>query len=128
MHVLCLCARWCQLCNAYRETFEAVAARHRAHQFAFIDIEDEASLLELIEAVDVVDFPTLLIIDAAGLQFSGSVTPHIETLERLIRAADSGSFVPPQIGLEPGALQALLEGISTRHLYWAAPAPNVSAP
>lgn len=128
MHVICLCAQWCRLCNTYRETFEALAARYKEHQFAFIDIEDEADLLESIEAVDVVDFPTLLIIDAAGLRFSGPVTPHSETLERIVLAAGTGSLPPPQLFLETGALKVLLQGIAARHLYLAVPAGELPGP
>lgn len=119
MHVICLCARWCRLCDAYRATFEAVAARYRAHQFAFVDIEDEANLLESIEAGDVVDFPTLLIVDAAELRFSGPVTPYSETLERIVRAAETVSLPPPQPSFGPGALQVLLQSLAARHLYLA---------
>lgn len=128
MYVICLCARWCQLCNTYRETFVATAARHNEHQFAFIDIEDEADLLEPIEVADVVDFPTLLIIDAAGLQFFGPITPHSETLERIVRAAETGCLPPPRALLVSGALQVLLQGIAARHLYVAAPAGKLDVP
>ena len=128
MHVICLCARWCRLCNTYRETFEALAARYKEHQFAFIDIEDEAELLESIEAVDVVDFPTLLIIDAAGLRFYGPITPHSETLERIVLAAGTGSLPPPQSFLGSGAIQVLLQGIAARQLYVVVPAEKPAVP
>lgn len=116
------------MCNAYLETFEALAARHKEHQFAFIDIEDEADLLEPMEAADVVDFPTLMIIDAAGLQFFGPITPHSETLERIVRAAETGCLAPPRALLGSGALQVLLQGIATRHLYVSAPAGKLAVP
>ena len=128
MHVICLCARWCHLCNAYRATFEAVAACYKEHQFAFVDIEDEADLLESVEAADIVDFPTLLIVDAGEMRFSGPVTPHTETLERIVRAAGAASLSPPQTTLGSGALQALLQGIAARNLYLAAPAGELPAP
>lgn len=126
MDVICLCAQWCHLCNAYRETFEAFAGRQSAHQFAFIDIEDEADLLDLIGGIDIVDFPTLLISDAADLRFFGPVTPQSETLERIVREARAGSLPPPQPFLGPATLTALLQGIAERHLYL--PAPGVKLP
>ena len=128
MHVICLCAQWCQLCHTYRETFEALAERYKEHQFAFIDIEDEADLLESIDAVDVVDFPTVLIIDAAGLRFSGPVTPHSETLERIVLAAGTASLPLPQPFPGSEALQVLLQGIAARDLYLAAPAGELPVP
>jgi thiol-disulfide isomerase/thioredoxin len=128
MDVICLCAQWCQLCNAYRETFDAFATRHSTHQFAFIDIEDEADLLDLIGGIDIVDFPTLLIIDAADLRFFGPVTPQSETLERIVRAAGTGSLPPPQPLPGAGALQVLLQGIAERHLYLPAPVGKLPVP
>ena len=128
MNVICLCAQWCQLCNAYRETFEEIASRYKEHQFSFIDIEDEADLLESIEAVDVVDFPTVLIIDATGLLFAGPVTPHSETLERILRAAGTGSLSPPHPFLGSEALQVLLHSIAARQLYLPPPAGKLPVP
>lgn len=126
MNVICLCAHWCRLCNAYRKTFEAFAARQTEHQFAFIDIDDESDLLDSIEGLDVVDFPTLLIIDAAGLRFFGPVTPQSETLERIVCTAGAGKLPPPQPFPGTGALQVLLQGIAERHLYLPAPAGKLS--
>lgn len=122
MNVICLCAQWCRLCNAYRETFEALAARQTQHQFAFVDIEDDADLLDLIGGIDIVDFPTLLIIDAAGLRFFGPVTPQSQTLERIVRQAGTGSLPPPQCFISSGALHLLLKAIEERHLYVTATA------
>lgn len=119
MHIICFCAQWCRLCSAYRATFEAVASRHKAYRFAFVDIEDEADLLASVDAPDITDFPTLLIADATGLRFHGPVTPHTETLERIIRAAQTESLSPIPLGLESGALQVLLQGLAARHLYLA---------
>jgi len=108
--VACLCARWCQLCNSYRATFEAAAARHPAHRFTYVDIEDQA---ELVNAIDVENFPTLLIADGPALRFLGVITPQPETLERLLRAAEAHNLPPPSHELDDDELQALIEGLRT---------------
>ena len=48
MHVICLCAQWCRLCNDYRKTFDALASSHSAQHCAFTELEKEADLLDLI--------------------------------------------------------------------------------
>lgn len=88
--VACLCAEWCDSCREYRTTFDALAAQFgAAADFAWIDIEDDADALG---DVDVENFPTLLIADAAGPRFLGPVTPQAQTAERLIRGALAGEL------------------------------------
>lgn len=87
LHVVCLCAAWCQTCAAYRRTFDAVAgdlaARGLAHAPRWIDIEDDAAL---VDDVDIETFPTLLVYDDALLRFAGPLTPQPETLRRLLES------------------------------------------
>jgi thioredoxin-like negative regulator of GroEL len=109
--VACLCARWCQLCNSYRATFEAAAARRPGRRFVYIDIEDEA---DLVHAIDVENFPTLLIAEGSQLRFLGVITPQPETLERLLRAAEARNLPPPEHDLDDDELQPLLEGLRAR--------------
>ena len=88
--VACLCAAWCVACREYGATFRALAAEFgAAADFAWIDIEDDADALG---DIDIVDFPTLLIADAAGSRFYGPVMPQAQTAERLIRGALAGSL------------------------------------
>ncbi|MEW6704489.1 MAG: thioredoxin family protein [Pseudomonadota bacterium] len=107
--VACLCARWCLLCNSYRATFESVAQRHPQHRFVYVDIEDEA---EAVGAVDVENFPTLLIAEGASLRFLGVITPQPETLERLLRAAEARNLPPPAHGLDERELAQLIAGVT----------------
>lgn len=52
----------------------------------WIDVEDEA---ELLGEMDIEDFPTLLLADAQGwVQFLGPVLPQIDTLQRMVTAAE----------------------------------------
>ena len=87
VHVACLCAGWCHLCDDYRAVWRSVAAEmapRAAHvRWHWIDIEDEA---ELVGEVDVETFPTLVIADGAGVRFAGPLTPQPDTLKRLLRA------------------------------------------
>ena len=97
--VACLCAQWCGSCRDYRSTFDEVAGAFPEMRFVWIDIEDEA---DLVDPVEVENFPTLLIASAAGPLFFGPLTPHKETLVRLLRAhADaSGGPVLPDADLQ----------------------------
>lgn len=81
--VACLCAEWCGACREYRGVFNAVAQEHSDMRFVWVDIEDES---DLVEPVEVENFPTLLIADANGVRFFGTVLPHKDTLVRLIRS------------------------------------------
>lgn len=86
--VVCLCAEWCDVCKAYRSSFAQVQANILAEypdtQFAWLDIEDEADLLE---PLDVENFPTLLLAVGNTAHFFGPITPQLQTLERLVRQA-----------------------------------------
>ena len=79
--VICLCADWCGLCRDYRAVLQQVAARYPDSQFAWLDIEDQA---ELVGDMDIETFPTLLVADEDGVLFLGTLTPHVETLSRLL--------------------------------------------
>ena len=109
--VACLCARWCDLCEAYRATFDALSARHPQHHFQWIDIEDEA---DLVHAVDVENFPTLLIASGTHLRFLGVLTPQLETLERVLRTAEADALPPPSHDVDEDDMQVLLESLLAR--------------
>ena len=87
VHVACLCAGWCHLCDDYRAVLRAVAAEMSPCaadlQWHWIDIEDEA---DLIGEIDVETFPTLVIADRTAVRFAGPLMPQPETLRRLLRA------------------------------------------
>ena len=88
----CLCAAWCDTCRDYTPVFEACAATFGAQvQPLWIDIEDEA---ELIDGIDVEDFPTLLLAHGDALLFLGPITPQPQTLARLVASALAGDLKP----------------------------------
>lgn len=86
--VVCLCAQWCHVCEDYRSRFAQVQQNVRADfpriRFLWMDVEDEADLLE---PLDVQDFPTVLLAVGGRPRFFGPVVPRVLTLERLVRDA-----------------------------------------
>ena len=85
--IACLCAQWCGTCRDYRPLFEQLQAEFSTARFAWVDVEDEA---DLVDAIDVEDFPTLLIASGGQARFFGTLTPHLETLRRMVQAELDG--------------------------------------
>ena len=79
--VACLCADWCGTCRTYRTVFDTLAAEFADVRLMWIDVEDES---ELVDPIEVEDFPTILIASPHHALFFGTVLPHIQTLQRLI--------------------------------------------
>jgi hypothetical protein len=75
-------------------------------RFRWVDIEDEA---DLVDPIEVDNFPTLLIATHGHARFFGFITPHIETLRRLIQAQQDAA-VPP---LGNADIQALARRLQT---------------
>ena len=101
--VACLCAQWCGVCRDYRQVFEQVGARFPQARFVWIDVEDQD---ELVDPIDVVDFPTLLIALGDQVRFFSVVTPQAGTLERLVRERTQGAASATPV--EPEVAQLLL--------------------
>jgi hypothetical protein len=85
--VACLCAAWCDTCGQYRAGFERLAAAHPGWRFDWIDIEDQS---ELVEGIDVENFPTLLVAARGEVLFAGVMLPHIGHLDRLLASLRDG--------------------------------------
>lgn len=79
--VACLCAEWCDNCRKYRPGFEALAREFPDMSFRWVDIEDEA---DLVDDIDVENFPTLLVQRQETVLFYGPLLPHIDHLRRLL--------------------------------------------
>ncbi len=110
--VICLCADWCGLCRDYRGVFEQMAARYPTSRFAWLDIEDQA---DLVGDVDVETFPTVLISDAAGTRFFGPLTPHEQTLSRLLDSLERSSL---QATPDSPATRQLLQALRAAPEHW----------
>ena len=105
--VACLCAQWCLTCGTYRSVFEALGAEMPQVRFVWVDIEDEA---DLVDPIEVENFPTLLIGVGSELRFFGTVMPHAETLKRMVQtqlATAPASAPDPEV-------RALLQRLQAR--------------
>ena len=88
LHIACLCAEWCVICRSYEALFQQMAAEEPAHQWHWIDIEDEEDALP---GIDIETFPTIVILDQQGqFCFAGTVEPRPEMLKRLVQSAQAG--------------------------------------
>jgi thioredoxin 1 len=115
VHIACLCAAWCRLCDEYRPMLQALAAEFtragvRAH-WHWVDIEDEADLLG---DLDVETFPTLVIADDTHVRFAGPVTPQRETLQRLLRATVLDAHPGATWPAATPAIEAFASGLRRR--------------
>lgn len=90
--VTCLCAGWCTTCEAFRPAFTALAQAHPTWRFAWVDIEDHADALETAPggAPDIDNFPTLLLSQADGTGFWGTILPQTVLIERLLLQGQQG--------------------------------------
>jgi thioredoxin 1 len=103
--VVCLCAQWCGSCRDYTARFEQVGHQLAGTRFVWVDIEDEA---DLVDPVEVENFPTLLIVRDGAAVFFGPLTPHAETLERLVLSCLPPAMPAPVADAEVQALVARL--------------------
>lgn len=81
--VACLCAAWCGTCRDYRDGFHALAERFPDARFLWLDVEDEADLLD---DYDVENFPTVLIQRQDTVLFFGTMLPHHDLLQRTVES------------------------------------------
>jgi thioredoxin 1 len=86
--VACLCADWCGTCRTYRTLFDQLTVQFAALRFVWIDVEDES---DLVDPIEVEDFPTILIASSHHALFFGTVLPHMQTLQRLIEMHRTGN-------------------------------------
>ena len=95
--VVCLCAEWCDTCSDYRRAFEQRAARHEDAVHIWLDIEDDSDWLG---DIDVETLPTLLVLHEDRPMFFGPVLPHIDVVDRTLRAlgqhGPAGAPVPEE--------------------------------
>lgn len=91
--VACLCAGWCTTCEAYRSAFTQAAGELPAVHFVWVDIEDHSDALG-DAALDIENFPTLLITRGGAPCFYGTVLPHAGTVVRMAEAAQQGELQP----------------------------------
>lgn len=95
--VVCLCAAWCDTCRDYRRSFAERAQRRTDAVHVWLDIEDDSDWLG---DVDVETLPTLLVLHRDRPMFFGPVLPHIDVVDRTLRAlgehGPAGTPVPDE--------------------------------
>jgi thioredoxin 1 len=108
VHIACLCAAWCRVCEGYQAVFDEVRRGWTETgpwiQWHWIDIEDES---ERVGDLDIETFPMLLVADAQGVRFAGPVTPEAHTLRRLLKALLDAHEALPRRPPVPEAVAAL---------------------
>ncbi|WP_159991830.1 thioredoxin family protein [Pelistega ratti] len=105
--IACYCAQWCNTCTTYLTAFEQLSQQFPQHLFVWIDIEDSP---ELLDDIDVENFPTILIQQQDKNFFFGTMLPHIEHLKRLIQTTEENLATTYTIQNGPDNLANLLEG------------------
>ena len=106
--VACLCADWCGACREYKPLFDSLARKFPNARFLWVDVEDEA---DLIDPIEVEDFPTILIAKDQNPLFFGTVLPHVETLERLIQ---DRMTVGEHVSVKDAAVVKLVHSLQNR--------------
>jgi len=109
--VACLCAQWCGTCRDYRPIFDQLQIEFEAAHFVWVDIEDEA---DLVDPVEVDNFPTLLVVAGGRARFFGTLMPHIDALRRILQtqlSPERSSSVEPQA---QALAQRLLQHLATK--------------
>jgi len=91
-----LCAQWCGTCRDWRPVFDEQSRAYAGRaDFAWVDVEDHD---EVMGHVDVENFPTLMIARGDDVLFFGTITPHAQTLARLVQSALQGDLKPVHDG------------------------------
>ncbi len=105
--VACLCAQWCGVCRDYAPLMATTLAALDSTGLVvkWVDIEDHD---EVLGDLDVESFPTLLIARGRDALFFGAVTPHAQTLQRLVQGALAGDMAALKADAD---LRALVESV-----------------
>ncbi len=91
--VVCLCADWCGTCRDYRRAFEQRAREREDAAHVWLDIEDDSDWLG---DMDVETLPTLLVLQGDRPMFFGPVLPHVDVVDRTLRAlGQNGPMAEP---------------------------------
>jgi hypothetical protein len=105
--VVCLCADWCGTCRDYRRAFELRARDREDATHVWLDIEDDSDWLG---DMDVETLPTLLVLHEDRPMFFGPVLPHIDVIDRTLRALGQHGSVAEPVPQEHRAAVARIVG------------------
>ncbi|MBL8339595.1 MAG: thioredoxin family protein [Rhodoferax sp.] len=110
--VVCLCADWCGVCRDFVPLFEALQAEHPEWHLRWVDIEDQA---DLVDPVEVDDFPTLLVARGNAPLFLGTIRPRREAIERLVQDCQGAGTLSEPSALSGPLLARLRAGPAPAH-------------
>ncbi len=102
--VVCLCAQWCNVCRGLRENFDALALALPGVRLAWVDVEDEETLMG---DFDIETFPTVLMGSDTQLRFAGAVQPQAAVIARLA----TGLLGPDGLALDNEEAMAVLRRV-----------------
>ena len=110
--VACLCAQWCGVCRDYAPLMKTTLAGFEAAGLVvkWVDIEDHDDVLG---DLDVASFPTVLIARGPDALFFGAVTPHAQTLQRLVQGAVAGELAVLRVDDEVRTLVARVQAFQS---------------
>lgn len=109
--VACLCAQWCGTCRDYQPLFDQLQTEFPQAQFTWVDIEDQA---DLVDPVEVENFPTLLVVADGQARFFGTLLPHIDTLRRILQTQLSAERAATVDAEAQALAQRLLAHLTTK--------------
>lgn len=81
--IACLCAAWCTTCREWQPLVNEWAHTPAGLRVVWVDIEDEAELLDGL-GLDIETFPTLLLAQGDQALFLGPAVPRLSSLDRLV--------------------------------------------
>ena len=82
-----------------------LAARHPELQWRWLDVEDEAALMDAV-GLDIETFPTVLLGREGRALYLGAVPPQAAFLERLVTRLGAEGAAPPEVSAPAAALAA----------------------
>ena len=107
LRVVCLCADWCSACRAWRPDWDALAARHPQLRWQWLDIEDEAELMDTV-GLDIETFPTVLLMRGDRALHLGAVPPQPAFVDHLIARLGPPDAPVASVAPQASALAAAL--------------------
>ncbi len=107
LRVVCLCAEWCSACRAWRPDWDALAERHPQLQWQWLDIEDEADLMDAV-GLDIETFPTVLLMRHERALHLSAIPPQPALLDHLIARLGAVDAAPAGVTPQAAALAAQL--------------------
>ncbi|OGB18031.1 MAG: hypothetical protein A2W72_10950 [Burkholderiales bacterium RIFCSPLOWO2_12_67_14] len=112
LSAVCLCAEWCSTCRDWHAVVEQAAHEFKDVRWRWLDIEDEADLLDELD-IDIETFPTMLLARGDQVLFFGPIPAQAEVLARLVSTLQAGSASAPGLTEQVATLWRRLRGRAT---------------